>query len=245
MTKSSACRGAAGKPGKPRWGGWRPGAGRKPKGEVSGVAHVPRPRLERGALALVTLVLERDVPDPRSARVAAFVHVALSATAEGFGCRLEHVSLHRDHLHLILRVGGARILARAMTSLCVRLAIGLNRLGRRRGPVFRDRYEVRELVGARALREARRAPCAWRAAPELVTTHRPAACSAEARRPSPLRVLRPSARLQLVSSAMRARNSGPSSAAFLSPTPLMARNSSAERGLRAASSARVRSLKIK
>ena len=44
---------------------------------------------------------------------------------------------------------------------------------------------------------------------------------------------------------MRARNTGPRSAAFLSPTPLMRRNSSGVRGLRAAISASVRSLKIR
>src|SRR5262245_14659281 len=265
MSRTAGSRGKAkGPKRRRRWGGYRPGAGRKPKGEVSGVAHVSRPRLGRGALALVTLGLARDVPDPREARAAAVVRQALAAAGGAAGCSVLHASLHRRHLHLILRVAGHRALSRAMTGVSVHLACGLNRLARRRGAVFADRYEVRELVGALALRAARRDPCAWRSPPERTTHFRPATCPTLGPRsrvalrldpgalhaPLPPRRARrrPGARrsaLHLVSSAMRARKTGPSSAAFLSPTPLIARNSSLVRGFLADSSARVRSLKIR
>jgi len=164
--------------GRPRFGhgGRRPGAGRKPNGPVAGVTHDPRPRLGRGALVVVTLALAPGLPDPRAPRFEALVRAALPPV-EHFGSKVRHVTLQRDHLHLILCVDRPRSLSRAMNSLCARLARGLNRLAGRRGKVFADRYEVRELVSLRARREGLRDPCAWRGLPGA-SPNRPASCSA-------------------------------------------------------------------
>lgn len=236
-------------PSKPRrstaWGGPRKGAGRKPKGKTSGVSHASRPRIRRGGRALVTLFLVPRLPELRWGPGARALGEALEALDGRFGCDLEHASLHGDHLHLLIGVRAPRELPRAMASLSVRLARALRRIGKRAGPVFADRYEARELIGERAWRAARRDPCAHRAAPERVTPYRPVTCRRPRRRARLRFLVAVPPAPQCVSSAMRARKRGPSSAAFLSPTPLIARNSTLVRGFLAASSARVRSLKIR
>jgi hypothetical protein len=163
--------------GKAGWGGRREGAGRKPKGAFAGVAHGPRPTLGRRSPALVTLDLCPGLPDLRQARTARLLAEILSAADGRFGLRVLEHALQRDHLHLIV---GARTsseaLTRGMQGLTVRIARGLNRLWRRSGPIFVDRFEARLLQGADEERAARRSPCAWRSPPDTVSVHRPSGC---------------------------------------------------------------------
>lgn len=66
-----------------------------------------------------------------------------------FGFRLIHFSVQRNHAHLIVEAPDARALGRAMKGLEVRMARALNKVMRRRGPVFADRYHAHLLESPR------------------------------------------------------------------------------------------------
>ena len=56
-----------------------------------------------------------------------------------------HFSVQGNHLHLIVEADGREALSKSMKGLAVRVAVGLNRLARRRGTVFADRYHAHVL----------------------------------------------------------------------------------------------------
>jgi len=158
------------------WGGWRPGAGRKPKGAFSGVSHLARPRITRATAALVTFALVPGLPSLRERAAGAVVRRALGAVHGRRGFRLLAPALFPEHLHLVVHVKSTAALSHAMKSLCVRLARGLNGAWGRRGDVFADRYEVRVLRDERELRAAKARPCAWRLPPGTALRNRPPSC---------------------------------------------------------------------
>jgi REP element-mobilizing transposase RayT len=61
------------------------------------------------------------------------------------GCRITHFSLQGNHAHLIVELTDEPALARAMQGFAIRAAKALNRLMRRRGKVFSDRYHTHVL----------------------------------------------------------------------------------------------------
>jgi REP element-mobilizing transposase RayT len=75
------------------------------------------------------------------------IRVAASASF-----RIVHFSVQSNHLHLIVEADDARSLGRGMQGLSIRIARGLNRLLRRSGPVFADRYHRHDLVSRRETR---------------------------------------------------------------------------------------------
>jgi putative transposase len=76
------------------------------------------------------------------------------AGAEQHGLRLVHFSVQSTHLHFIVEARDARSLSRGMKGLLVRIARGLNRLWRRIGSVFADRFHARTLRTPREVRNA-------------------------------------------------------------------------------------------
>ena len=70
------------------------------------------------------------------------------------GFRVNHYSVQSNHLHLLVEAHGRRELSRGMQGLLIRIAKGLNRLWRRRGSVFADRYFDRILKSRREVRNA-------------------------------------------------------------------------------------------
>src|SRR5262245_17904313 len=135
------------------WGGKRRGAGRKPKGERAGVSHAKRPKLTRHQPVLVTLKLGRGLPWLRDRLAHRAVAQALAeGTKEDF--RVVEYSVQNDHLHLLAEAEDERTLSRWMKGLVVRLARALNRLWKRIGNVFPDRYHSRILTSPRAVRIA-------------------------------------------------------------------------------------------
>jgi len=71
-----------------------------------------------------------------------------------FGFRLVHYSVQGNHIHLICEADDRRALSRGMQGLAIRIARGMNRVAKRRGKVFADRYHARQL---RTPTEVRRA----------------------------------------------------------------------------------------
>jgi len=121
------------------WGGWRPGAGRKPKGAVAGPPHRRRPAVgwrdgvlvRWGTVAGVELALE-----PARGVVRGVLGEFAAA-----GLAIEGYALERGRLWLRVRARSRRALTRGLRSFAVRVAQALNRRFRRRGRVFAGRYE--------------------------------------------------------------------------------------------------------
>jgi putative transposase len=79
----------------------------------------------------------------RSRRCFSVIERALLAAKERFGMRIVQFSVQGNHIHLVIEVPGKEALARGMQGLTIRLAKALNRVMRRRGPVFADHYHSR------------------------------------------------------------------------------------------------------
>ena len=131
-----------------QWGGARLGAGRKRKSARPNVPHRPREKFRKGALH-VTLRVRREVWDLRTHRCFRALQRAFAGGCARFGYRLVHFSVQGNHLHLIVEAPDVVALGRAMKGLEVRMARALNKLMRRRGPVFADRYHAHLLSSPR------------------------------------------------------------------------------------------------
>ncbi len=145
---------------KPR-GGKRRGAGRKPKGPRAGERHEKRPELKARNPLHVTLRVVSAVGSLRR-RVAYRAFRAATLTVAGReGMRIVHVSLQRDHVHLLVEAKTKAALSAGMRGFQIsaakqlNAAIGQARGGpRRRGVVFPDRYHVVVLSSPRQTRHA-------------------------------------------------------------------------------------------
>jgi len=127
----------------PTWGGKRKHAGRKPNGVRALVSHRPRKALRQRWGVYVTLRVRAHVWNLRSRRCFSVIERAFVAASERFGMRIVHYSVQGNHLHLLIEAPDNDALARGMQGLTIRIAKALNRVMRRRGPVFADHYHSR------------------------------------------------------------------------------------------------------
>src|SRR5262245_52536940 len=161
------------------WGGKRRGAGRKPKGERAGVSHARRGRLAARFPVLVTMRLREGLRTLRVNDSHVLIRTAVAA-ASGDGFRVVEYSVQSNHLHLLAESSDQPALTRGMIGLSVSIARGPNKLGRRSGRVFADRFHARILETPRAVRTAlvyvlqnARKHGAWRAfAPDVYSSAR-------------------------------------------------------------------------
>jgi putative transposase len=137
-------RKVAGRTYSPNWGGRRPGAGRKPKGDKAGVSHVARPSFGRLPIH-VTMRFGARVGDLRSKRAQAIVQEALSLGAERCGARIVQIAIAQHQVELIVEAPTGDALSRAIQGFSIRVAKGLNRMLGVHGRVFTDRFEARAL----------------------------------------------------------------------------------------------------
>src|SRR5262245_41079322 len=135
------------------WGGWRPGAGRKP-GPDPRVRHRSRAGLASRYPCHVTLKVREGMPSLRSFSVVRAVEASFRRGCERPGFRLTHYSIQGDHLHAIVEARTPETLGRGMKSLAARFARAVNRALGRRGRVLRDRYHHRVLRTPREVRSA-------------------------------------------------------------------------------------------
>ncbi len=138
-----------------RWGGHRPGAGRKP-GEHPGLPHVSRARLPRTLPAHVTLRLRPDLPSLRTTRLVHEIERTFAAGCARPGFRLVHYSLQGNHAHLIVEARDRDAFGRGMMAIGARLARAVNRVAGRTGRVLADRYHARLLQTPREVHHALR-----------------------------------------------------------------------------------------
>src|SRR4029453_6488507 len=122
----------------------------KPKS--SRVPHRRRPHIANDALH-ITLKLIDGWPNLRKQPELERITHAIEAAQERFGCRIIAFSLQRNHLHLTVEAPNKEDLARAMKGLLVRMVRALNRLWRRSGSIFLERYHA---VPLRGLQQAHR-----------------------------------------------------------------------------------------
>jgi REP element-mobilizing transposase RayT len=143
----------------PNWGGARPGAGRKPKGERALVSHKVRARFAmRTALHLVLRVAVRA--QLASAKVRGALVEALRGGRERHGLHVIAFGRRADQVHLLVEADGSPSLSRGMQGLSIRIAKGINRVIGSRGTMFTDHFEAFVLRTPEELRAAR-SPIRW------------------------------------------------------------------------------------
>lgn len=136
-----------------RWGGARPGAGRKP-GARPRDPHRRRAPLASRHPCHVTLKVCRGLPSLRNQRLVAELERSWRAACERGRFRLVHYSIQSDHAHLIVEAASARDLACGLKSIAARFARAVNRVFRRAGKVLSDRAHVHVLRTPREVRNA-------------------------------------------------------------------------------------------
>ncbi len=70
------------------------------------------------------------------------------------GFRVVHYVALSNHLHIVCEANDTSAMSRGIQGLCVRIARGLNRIWRRHGSVFDDRFHARQLRTPREVRSA-------------------------------------------------------------------------------------------
>jgi REP element-mobilizing transposase RayT len=137
-------------------GGRRAGAGRKPNGDRAGVPHDTRQALAARFPVHVTQKLREHLPPLRRREAYQALRAAFAAGCDRNGFRLIHYAVLNDHLHFVVEATGRSTLSRGVQGLLVRIARTLNRLWKRRGRVFADRYHDHILRSPREVRNALR-----------------------------------------------------------------------------------------
>jgi REP element-mobilizing transposase RayT len=137
----------------PTWGGKRRGAGRKRKHPRPQVPHRQRERFRWKPLH-VTIRVRREVWNLRTHRCFRALKRSFAKGCARFGFRLVHFSVQGNHIHLVVEAPDHVQLGRAMKGLEVRMARALNKLMRRKGQVFADRYHAHLLRWPREVRFA-------------------------------------------------------------------------------------------
>lgn len=138
-----------------RWGGRRAGAGRKP-GASRGLPHASREEFPRPLPAHVTLRVRPGIPSLRTVPIVRAIERSFAAACARPGFRLVQYSLQGNHAHLIVEARDRHALGRGMKAVAGRIARAVNRVARRRGKVFLDRYHLRLLPTPREVRHALR-----------------------------------------------------------------------------------------
>ncbi|WP_428261297.1 hypothetical protein [Haliangium sp.] len=135
------------------WGGYRPGSGRRPKGEVSGVSHHTREEVSARHPVRVILRTKPELGNLRKKGVHEVIRAALVEGCDTGSFRICHYALQRHGLLLVVEAKDRTALSRGMQGINVRMAKSLNRLWERNGSVFSDRYDTHSLKNGRAVRE--------------------------------------------------------------------------------------------
>ena len=139
---------------KKKWGGYRPGSGRRPKSGVSGVSHHTRPELSGRHPVQVVLDTKPELGNLRKKRIHEIVRMGLVEGCDTGGFRICHYSVQKFGLRMIVEARNREMLSRGMQGINVRLAKGLNRLWSRNGSVFTDRYAIDILSNGRKVRDS-------------------------------------------------------------------------------------------
>ncbi len=126
------------------WGGFRPGAGRKPAKRRK-APHRARPPLASRHPVHVTMKVAEGIPTLRGRCCGPTVARAIRTASERHGFRLIHFCVLANHIHLICEAKDRDHLARGIQGFAIRIALGINQRLDRQGTVFAQRYHRRTL----------------------------------------------------------------------------------------------------
>jgi putative transposase len=139
-------------------GGKRRGAGRKPKGHRPGARHDVRPEHDRRNPVHVTIRVVGSVDGLRRRDMYLALREATIVTAKRADFRIVHMSIQRDHVHLIVEADHKDALSKGIRGFSISAARQINRAitarggERRTGRVISDRFHARPLTSPRAVR---------------------------------------------------------------------------------------------
>lgn len=143
-----------------RRGGRRRGAGRPPKRPRSSERHKARPAHNARHPVHVTTRVVADVSSLRHRDMYMQLREATIVTARREDFRIVHLSIQRNHIHLLVEADHKEALSRGMQGFSISAAKRINatitaRTGiRRTGKVIDDRFHARPLTSPRAVRHA-------------------------------------------------------------------------------------------
>jgi REP element-mobilizing transposase RayT len=139
-------------------GGRRPGAGRKPKGKRASERHQARPEHDGRHPVHVTIRVVGNVGGLRCRDLYLALREATIVTAKREDFRIVHMSVQRDHIHLIVEADSKAALSKGVQGFSISAARQINRAitarggDRRTGKVISDRFHARPLTNPRVVR---------------------------------------------------------------------------------------------
>jgi REP element-mobilizing transposase RayT len=134
------------------WGGKRRGAGRPPKGARSSEPHQARVRFSSPTPVHITLRVVAPIATLRRPDAYHAIRRSMYTVVEKSDFRIVHISIERDHLHLLVEADDHESLWEGLRAFESSAAQRLNRAislatgTRRRGKVFGDRYHARLIM---------------------------------------------------------------------------------------------------
>jgi REP element-mobilizing transposase RayT len=139
-------------------GGKRPGAGRKPKGKLPRAPHEVRPEHDPRHPVHVTIRIVGNVDGLRRRDIYLALREATIVTAKRADFRIVHMSIQRDHIHLLVEADDKSSLSKGVRGFSISAARQINKAitarggVRRTGKVIGDRFHARPLTCPRAVR---------------------------------------------------------------------------------------------
>jgi REP element-mobilizing transposase RayT len=138
-----------------RRGGFRIGAGRKRSRDLRfDPSHARRPELSFKHPVHVILRTSWRVPRLRQRRGYEAIRRVLLFCVGGDDFRVTHISLQKNHIHLIVEAASKDALRRGMQRFAIRAARAINAAFDREGKVFAFRYNAKQIHTARYARNA-------------------------------------------------------------------------------------------
>jgi len=125
-----------------RWGGTRVGAGRPARGPRASEPHKRRPSITPNRPIHVIAHLAAAIARIDRARARTALDRAIDLSLDRGDFRIVDLAFARSRLELVVEAEDRHALARGMQGFQVSAARALNRLARRRGSVFLDRYRA-------------------------------------------------------------------------------------------------------
>jgi putative transposase len=136
---------------RPRWGGRRAGAGRKPGKGRRNTPHRALPVHKHAHPLHVTLRARGTVGSLRQGHIFASIKESISEGQKD-SFRIVHFSVQGDHIHFVVEAADERALASGVRGLSIRIARSVNKLLGRKGQFWADRYHSRALKTPREVR---------------------------------------------------------------------------------------------
>jgi REP element-mobilizing transposase RayT len=129
--------------------------GRRPTGRRLDPRHRTRPELDARHPVHVVLRVTRAVRTLRRRRAYRALRAAIGRCGERAFFRIVHISIQRNHVHLLAEADHKLALARGMQGFAISAAKRLNRaIGRRKGQVFAYRYHATAITTPTQARNA-------------------------------------------------------------------------------------------